>query len=63
MRYIRTFLTEASNTIPPLIGKTSKYTIPGYDAKSSEIVFRGILTALLVSSGQELRLWYDTKGS
>ena len=58
VQYIRVFLTNASNTILLPMGKTSKYTIPGYDAKSSEIVFRGFLTPLLVSSGQELRLWY-----
>lgn len=54
--------TYASNTILPPMGKFFYYTIPGYDAKSSKIVRRGLLIPLVVSSGQELWLLYD-KGS
>ena len=34
------------------------YTIPGYDAQSSEIVFNDFPNPLHLSSDEELRLWY-----
>ena len=40
------------------MGQSSRYTFPGYDVQSSEIVFSGFLTPLFLSRGQELRLWY-----
>ena len=53
------FLTDASNTILLPMGQNSSYTIPGYDSQSSEIVFSGFPNPLHLSSGQELRLWYE----
>ena len=37
----------------------SRYTIPGYDAQSSEIIFSGFPNPLHLFSGQELRMWYE----
>ena len=59
VRYIAVFLTDESNNILLPIGKSSRYTIPGYDAQSSEIVFSGFQTPFHLSSGQELRMWYE----
>ena len=56
--YIAVFLTDASNTILLPIHQTTPYIIPGYDAKSTEIVFIGFPTPLHLSSDKELRLWY-----
>ena len=53
------FLTDASNTILLPMGQNSSYTIPGYDSQSSEIVFSGFPNPLHLSSGQELRMWYE----
>ena len=40
------------------MGQSSRYTLPGYDAQSSEIIFSGFPNPLHLSSGQELRIWY-----
>ena len=56
---IHVFLTDASNTILLPMGQSSGYTIPGYDAQSSEIVFSVFPTPLHLSSNKELRLWYE----
>ena len=53
------FLTDASNTILLPMGQSSRYTIRGYDAQSSEIVFSGFPNPLHLSSGQQLRMWYE----
>ena len=55
---INVFLTNASNTILLPMSQSSRYTIPGYDAQSSEIVFSGFPNPLHLSSDKELRLWY-----
>ena len=53
---IHVFLTDASNTILLPMGQSSRYTIPGYDAQSSEIVFSVFPSPLHLSSNKELRL-------
>ena len=58
VQYISVVLTDASNTILLPVSQTAPYIIPGYDAKSSELVFRGFPTPLHLSPGQEIRLWY-----
>ena len=35
------------------------YTLPEYNPDSKEIVFKGLKNPLLLSSGQELRIWYN----
>ena len=59
MQSIFVFLTDASNTILLPMGQNSRYTLPGYDPQSSEIIFSGFPTPLYLSFGQELRLWYE----
>ena len=51
-------LTDESNTILLPMGQRYYYTIPGYDAQSSEIVFSDFPNPLHLSSDRELRLWY-----
>ena len=58
-QFIRIFKTDASNTILLPMGKSSRYIIPGYTSNSTEIVFNGFPLSRHLSSGQELRLWYD----
>ncbi|XP_074609607.1 uncharacterized protein LOC141863815 [Acropora palmata] len=60
-QYIFVLLTNTSNTILLPMGQShgSRYTLPGYDAQSSEIIFSGFPNPLHLSSGQELRLWYE----
>ena len=58
-RHIRVFVTDASNSILLPMGETKMYTIPGYHSNSTEIVFSGFASPLHISSGYELRLWYD----
>ena len=41
------------------MGQSSRYTIPGYDAQSSEIIFSDFPNPLPLSSDEELRLWYE----
>ena len=41
------------------MGQSSRYTIPGYDAQSSEVGFSGFPNPLHPSSGQQLRMWYE----
>ena len=59
VQYIHVFLTDTSNTILLPAGQSSRYAIPGYDAQSSEIIFSGFPNPLHLSSGQELRMWYE----
>ena len=59
MQSIFVFLTDASNTILLPMGQNSRYTLPGYDPQSSEIIFSCFPTPLHLSLGQELRLWYE----
>ena len=59
VQYITFFLTDASDKILLRMGQSSRYTIPGYDAQSSEIIFSGFPNPLHLSSGQELRMWYE----
>ena len=58
-KHIFVFLTDASNTILLPMDQNSPYTIPGYDAQSSEIIFSGFPNPLHLRSGQELRMWYE----
>ncbi|XP_015760564.1 PREDICTED: uncharacterized protein LOC107339768 isoform X2 [Acropora digitifera] len=60
-QYIFVLLTDTSNTILLPMGQShgSRYTLPGYDAQSSEIIFTGFPNPLYLSSGQELRVWYE----
>ncbi|XP_015760572.1 PREDICTED: uncharacterized protein LOC107339771 isoform X3 [Acropora digitifera] len=58
VQYIIVVLTDESNTILLPMGQRYYYTIPGYDAQSSEIVFSGFPNPLHLSSDRELRLWY-----
>ena len=64
--HISVFLTDEYDFIVLPMGQSSPkaYTIPGYDAQSSEIIFSGFPKPLPLSSGQELRLWYgeDLRG-
>ena len=55
---IHTILTTSSNVILLPESHLRFYTIPGYTSNSKEIVFTGLTNPLLLSSGQELRLWY-----
>ena len=41
------------------MGKSSRYTILGYNGQSSEIVFSDFPTLFYPSSGQELRMRYE----
>jgi len=58
VQYIMVALTNESNTILLPTDQRYYYTIPGYDAQSSEIVFSGFPNPLHMSSDGELRLWY-----
>ena len=53
-----TVITTSEDDILLPVSKESKYTLPGYYADSKEIAFTEISTPLLLSSGQELRIWY-----
>ena len=55
-----TFITTANDDVllPEIHGSPSKYTLQGYHPDSPEIVFTNISTPLLLSSGQQLRIWY-----
>ena len=56
---ILTLITTSKNEILLPESKQMVYTLPGYDADSEEIVFAEISKPLLLSSGQELRIWYS----
>ena len=53
-----TLITTSNDKILLPESKQIVYTLPGYDADSNEIVFTGISPSLLLSAGQELRIWY-----
>ena len=54
-----TLLTTSSDVILLPESKQYWYEIPGYNVNSGEIVFTSFSNPLLLSSGQELRLWYN----
>lgn len=56
---IHTFITSANNDILLPEGQDFRYTLPGYHPDSTEIVFTDISTPLRLSSGQQLRIWYE----
>jgi hypothetical protein len=35
-----------------------KYRIPGFTSKSAELVFKNFTTTMVVTAGQEYRIWY-----
>ena len=41
------------------MGQNSRYTLPGYDPQSGEIIFSGFPASLYLSFRQALRLWYE----
>ncbi|XP_029201480.2 uncharacterized protein LOC114965923 [Acropora millepora] len=55
---ISVLLTDTSDTILLPMSQRFSYTIPGYDAQSSEIVLSGFPNPLHLSPDKELRLWY-----
>ena len=55
---IHTSLTTSSNVILLPESELRFYSIPGYTSNSKQIIFTGLTNPLLLSSGQELRLWY-----
>ena len=55
---IHTVITTSNNEILLPESKETVYTLPGYQRDSEEIVFAEISTPLLLSFGQELRIWY-----
>ena len=56
--HLSTLITTSKNVILLPESKTPRYKISGYDRDSKEIVFEDLSNPLLLSSGQELRLWY-----
>ena len=58
---IGTVITTSNDVIllPDFDGLQTWYSLPGYNADSKEIVFKGLKNPLLLSSGQELRIWYS----
>ena len=56
--YIRTVVTTSNDEILLPESKETMYTLPGNERESEEIVFAEISTPLLLSSGQELRIWH-----
>ncbi|KAL9970922.1 hypothetical protein ACROYT_G023382 [Oculina patagonica] len=61
---ILTVITNSDDVILLPESQESRYTLPGHYADSKEIVFEKISTPLLLSPGQELRIWYgeDLRG-
>ena len=53
-----TVITTSEDDILLPESKESMYTLPGYYPDSKEIAFTEISTPLLLSSGQELRIWH-----
>ena len=58
---IGTVITTSNDVIllPDFDGLQMWYTLPGYNPDSKEIVFKGFKNPLLLTSGQELRIWYS----
>ena len=52
-------VTNASDSVLLPMGKTSRYKLNGYHSNSPEIVFSDLPSPIQLSSGQELRLWFD----
>ena len=61
MKELGTVLTTSNDVIllPDFHGLEMWYSLPGNNADSKEIVFKGLKNPLLLSSGQELRIWYN----
>ena len=57
-KQLLTVITTSNNDILLPESNESMYTLPGYYADSKEIAFTDISTPLMLSSGQELRIWY-----
>ena len=55
---IHTVITTSNDEILLPESKETVYILPGNERESEEIVFAEISTPLLLSSGQELRIWY-----
>ena len=53
-----TVITTSQNDILLPQSQQIMYTLPGHYPDSEEIVFAEISTPLVLSSGQELRIWY-----
>ena len=60
--YLGTVVTDGQNNriVPPqsVVLNSGRYVHPGYHSNSPEIVFSNHCSPLLVSSGQEFRIWY-----
>ena len=61
MKELGTVLTTSNDVIllPDFPELQTWYSLPGYNADSKEIVFKGLKNPLLLTSGQELRIWYS----
>ena len=57
-RQLFTVITTSDDVILLPESQESLHTLPGYYADSKEIAFTDISTPLLLSFGQELRIWY-----
>ena len=58
---IATIVTTAANeVIFPQNYQNQVYTLPGYHANSSELVFDGLSPPLRVAAGGEFRVWYHS---
>ena len=55
---IHTVITTSNDEILLPESKERVYTLPGNERESEEIVFVEISTPLVLSSGQELRIWH-----
>lgn len=55
---IDTILTRSDNTTLLPDSQETSYQLPGYTPNSDEIVFADLKNPLILSSGQELRIWY-----
>ena len=53
-----TVLTQSDDVILLPESKEKWYKLPGYTPTSEEIVFTDLKNPLILSSGQELRIWY-----
>ena len=55
---LSTALTTSNNVILLPESQEQWYKLPGYTPTSKEIVFTDLKNPLILSSGQELRIWY-----
>ena len=54
---LQILITAFNDTILLPESQEHFYVLPGYTVRSKEIVFTGLKNPLLLSSGQELRIW------